>query len=215
MKNILVVGLKPFGPYKTNLSEKIITKLDGRVLNINNMRFQICGKIIPINFKEFREKIEDAVKKVKPVVAVGTGMDFKDLSHLSFELEAHKKPNYGLLTDSLGNTCPDNDLDSLSDILRIPNSKDIIPIINEINGIEISENAGRWICETIFRDLIRLSDNGKKFQPSFVHVPHTKELLNISKKLEEHRKWMDLDKQEDVLFDTITKITEYYMFNCN
>jgi pyrrolidone-carboxylate peptidase len=214
MKKILITGFTPFGQYMTNVSEIIAKSLDGKKFNIGGEEVCIKAIILPINFELFRNKLEEAVNETKPIVAIGLGMDFKDLNNLSLETLANKKPNYNILKDSVGKIAPNKNLDNLSDELELPNKDELIKISDSIEGIEQSNNAGRWMCETVFRDLIRLSQNGKKFQPCFIHVPHTKNLLEISKSLDEHKNWMDLERQKKILLEIIMKITKFYLNDC-
>jgi pyrrolidone-carboxylate peptidase len=67
------------------------------------------------------------------------------------------------------------------------------------------------MCETVLRDSIRLSDNGKKFQPLFIHLPHTPELLVQSIKLDKHIHSMTEDEQKKIIKSVIKKIGSLYL----
>jgi pyrrolidone-carboxylate peptidase len=139
-------------------------------------------------------------------------MDFKDLKHLSFELSANVMPQYGEnIKDTKENLGLNIPLDELVETIRIPNEKHMKNAIAQINGIKTSENAGRHMCETIFRDLIRLSNRGKRFQPSFIHVPHTPDLLTTSVQLDEHKKSMSLEEQKAIIEAVIKRIGNFYL----
>jgi hypothetical protein len=140
-------------------------------------------------------------------------MDFKDLDHLSFEVVAHRGPNYGILKDTLGEAGSNADLDSLLDILELPNKKELIKQVYPLAGVGVSENAGGHMCETVLRDLIRLSNSGSNFQPCFIHVPHTKDILEDSKLLEEHKNYLDIEKQKSVLMEVVLMLSAFRINN--
>jgi pyrrolidone-carboxylate peptidase len=139
-------------------------------------------------------------------------MDFKDTSNLSLEVVAHALPEYGTkIKDKDGKIGKTIALDTLPKIIRIPNEKKVETAITKIKEIKISENAGRHMCETVLRDSIRLSDHGKKFQPIFIHLPHTPELLVQSIKLDKHIHSMTEDEQKKIIKSVIKKIGSLYL----
>jgi len=156
MNTILLTGFKPFGPYRVNVAEMLVDQLNGQILEIDqDVRVQIVGVKLPMNFRVFRQTLAQAIIKVKPKLVIGLGMDFKDLAHLSFELVAHRRPKYGTrIPDEEGNFGVNQDLDKLSETLRLPNESQIKSIIKTVKGIELSEDAGGYMCETVLRDLI-------------------------------------------------------------
>ena len=210
---VLLAGFEPFGPYSYNVAEQLVDELDGEVIEVSeDTRIQIIGLKLPLNFRTFREILAEAIRDTRPEIAVGLGMDFKNLDHLSLEIEAHQEPNYGSdIQDTEGNIGPDGYLDELPKVIRVPNEAQITRAIAEVSGIELSENAGKHMCETTLRDLIRQSENGSKFQPAFIHLPHTPDLLPDSAKLNAHTQSMPLEQQREIIKAVIRNIGAFYL----
>lgn len=210
---VLLAGFEPFGPYRNNVAEQLVDSLGGKVIEINDLtRIQIIGLKLPIHFGTFREVLENAIKEIQPIVAIGLGMDFKDLKHLSLELLAHSEPQYGTdIKDTEGKVGPIGSLDELPRVIRVPNESQITRTVSEVTGIEVSENAGGHMCETVLRDLIRLSEDGAQFQPAFIHLPHTPDLLADSRLLSAHTNSMPLEQQREIVEKIIRKLSALYL----
>lgn len=213
MERLLLTGFEPFGPYSKNVAAELVDRLDGQILEISDgIRVQIVGLRLLIRFRDFREILREAVAEHQPKVAIGLGMDFKDQPKLALELLAHRSPQYGTeITDTEDQVGPNDDLDELDEKIRLPNEEKIKLAIAQIAGIDTSENAGRHMCETILRDLIRNSENGQQFQPAFIHVPHTADQLEESKALDEHTQHMPIEEQEAVLKKVLISICSFYL----
>ncbi len=212
MEKLLLTGFEAFGPYTKNVAAELVDRLHGQIIEISDgTRIEIVGQRLPINFSDFRGVLSEAIETHKPKVAVGLGMDFKDNPQLALELVAHKSPQYGTgIKDTEGKVGPNDDLDELDAEIRLPNEEKVKLAIAQIAGINVFEDAGRHMCETILRDLIRMSEDGQKFQPAFIHVPHTEEQLPESKKLDEHVNSMPIEHQEAVLHAVLVAICSFY-----
>lgn len=210
---VLITGFEPFGPYRYNVSEQLVEALDGEIIDLRqDTRLQIISVSLPINFGTFRKILEEAIQSIRPKIALGLGMDFKDHDHLSLELIAHSTPDYGDdIQDTEDNIGPNGSLDTLSETIRIPNEEHIKSAISAINGIQVSEEAGRHMCETVLRDLIRISGSGKKFQPGFIHLPHTDDLLQDSEHLDKHVESMPIGQQIEIVRKVIKSIGTFYL----
>jgi pyrrolidone-carboxylate peptidase len=207
---VLLAGFEKFGPYRYNVAERIISDFDNEVISVaKSTRLRVVGVRLPINFGTFRQTLDRAVKEVKPQITFGIGMDFKDLDALSFELTAHRVPKYGVeIKDTEGVVGSNDQLDTLPELIEIPHREEMTKAVANVIGIEPSENAGRHMCETVLRDLIRLSEDGENFQPGFIHVPHTPDLIANSEKLDKHEKSMPLKQQEEIVRGTILSTSE-------
>ncbi len=218
---ILLAGFEPFGPYKTNVAQEVAAGLSGEKIIIRNsttdsineiIRLKIVSIDIPIDFGRFRQVIQDAIREIRPKIAVGLGMDFEDTKRINIELAANQRPNYGdEIKDQTGNTGNNTLLDEIDGEIRIPNEAEIRSIISETRGVGISESAGGHMCETVLRDLIRESDKGKIYQPLFMHLPHTPEQLEQSEKLKFHRNSIDIEGQIEIVRNVIKKIAIFYL----
>ena len=202
---VLVAGFDKFGPYPANVSGELVGRLNGTVVELQDgVRFQIVGLHLPIDFGRFRRVLSDGIQEANPVLVLGLGMDFKDLPHLSCELLARRAPLYGRgFLDEQGQEGSLADLDDLEEVLRVPHESEIRSIVEGIEGVGLSEDAGQHMCETVLRDAIRLSENGKRFQPAFLHAVHTEALIPFSEQLEAHRHWMPIDQQESIVRTTL------------
>ncbi len=212
-KKILLMGFQKFGPYEYNIAERIVERFNNKTIKINtSTTIKIIGLKLPIDFNKFRKILATTIKNTQPEIVIWLGMDFKDTSNLSLEVVAHALPEYGTkIKDKDGKIGKTIALDTLPKIIRIPNEKQVETAIAKIKEIKISENAGRHMCETVLRDSIRLSDHGKKFQPVFIHLPHTPELLVQSIKLEKHIHSMIEDEQKKIIKSVIKKISSLYL----
>ncbi len=212
-KKILLVGFQKFGPYEYNIAERIVERFNNKTIKINtSTTIKIIGLKLPIDFNKFRKILATTIKNTQPEIVIWLGMDFKDTSNLSLEVVAHALPEYGTkIKDKDGKIGKTIALDTLPKIIRIPNEKQVETAIAKIKEIKISENAGRHMCETVLRDSIRLSDHGKKFQPIFIHLPHTPELLVQSIKLDKHIHSMTEDEQKKIIKSVIKKIGSLYL----
>lgn len=202
---VLLTGFESWGPYSKNVSKEVTESLDQTLIETeSHIRARINSLILPIDYVHFREILERNLKSLNPSVAVGMGMDFKDLPGLSFEVLAHQIPRYGsAIVDRqkiMGRNYP---LDDIPNPLELPNQEAIIPEIHTIPQVEVSENAGRHMCETVLRDLIRMSNNGIIFQPAFLHLPHTPDLLEESVLFEKHSHAMIIETQRDIVLQVL------------
>ena len=213
----LIAGFEPFGPYSKNVAAEIVDALDGEIIHIQDgVAIEIVGIKLPINFQRFRQTLKAALEDHNPQLAIGLGMDFKDSTNLAFETQAHTVPNYGTgIKDQEGNVGPNLPLDENPDTLEIPHLEKIRDRIQSIDGIELSTEAGRHMCESILRDLIRRSQNAQKFQPAFIHLPHTPELLAESQELETHEESRPLLEQVAIVKKTIEVLARHRILLTN
>lgn len=189
---ILLTGFDKFGPYDRNPAAEIAEALDGQTIG----GYSIRGIRLPINFRTFREELHDHLTEINPSIALGLGMDFKDVPHLSVEMEARPIARYGTFQDEEGSSAGTVTLDSNPAVLIIPNREQLEHAIQAMSPYFIaSTNAGGHMCETVLRDLITLSEGGKQFLPGFVHVPHLEEQLEQSAALDPHVHSMPFDEQ--------------------
>lgn len=208
MNTILVCGFERFGPYSHNVAEQCVRQLDGWQFTSDYHIWRVVGLVLPLCFRDFRQLLNASIEQTKPIIALGLGLDFKDQSDLAFELVAHRQPRYDeALPDNEGKQGSNTALDDLAEVLRVPNENALSALIAKVAGINLSEQAGGYTCETVLRDLIRLSREGKKFQPAFIHLPHTKDLLLESRQLVEHYYAKPLSEQISVLKTVLRALT--------
>ena len=194
---LTLFGFEPFGPYKTNPAAELAGKLDGSVLTtLDGTRLNVVGVQLPIDFGAFKSIIEETVRREKPDMAFGLGMGFED-GGPALELRARQYPNYGTdIPDKNGVFGPSDAHDGIEGDLFVPyvhRASDIVK--SSGSNIRLSTNAGQHMCEATLRTLLRLGRE-LNFVSGFLHLPHTPEQLEDSKKLTPHEFSMPLDKQE-------------------
>lgn len=193
---ILIAGFEEWGPYTSNPASQIVDHL-------HNQRLQgmkVHGIKLPIDFTNFRTVLRKAIEQVQPSVAYGIGMDFKDAECLHVELEARQLARYGEFSDAHSMQSADITLDTNSQTFVIPHVKKVEQVIQATRlPLKLSRDAGQHMCETVLRDLITMSDNGRKFVPGFIHVPHTPEQLPDSIHFSEHKYAIQLERQIEIV----------------
>jgi len=195
-KRLLIAGFETWGPYTSNPAAEIAKELHDSEIK----EMKIHGIQLPIDFASFRSTLSEKIAEIKPTIVYGIGMDFKDVDVMNVELEARQIARYGEFSDSKGNQGGVVVLDDSFGKLTVPNKNHLERIIASTRlPVKLSMNAGQHMCETVLRDLIRTSENGRRFMPGFIHVPHTPDQLPDSLRFAEHKYSMPLKKQIEVV----------------
>jgi len=166
-KKILVFGFKPYGKYKTNISEIIVNKLKNR---------KISKKIImPIVFD--RIEIIKKIKEIKPDIILGLGqhprarkirVERKAKNTIKLKKEKiHENQRFSGHRKSKRFSSESNPI--------IKNSKNVLFTnlkIKKINGILIAYNAGTHLCNfAMFNIMDFIIKNNKNTKFAFIHIP--------------------------------------------
>ena len=162
-KKILVFGFKPYGKYKTNISEIIVNKLRNK---------KISKKIIlPITFN--RNRIIKKIKEIKPDVILGVSQHPRARK---IRIERKAKNRIKLRKEKLKFTNK--------------NSKKVLftnLTINKINETTIAYKAGTYVCNyTMFNIMDYITKNKKDIKFAFIHIPKnydTGKGLNVINKI--------------------------------
>jgi len=148
-KKILVFGFKPYGKYKTNISEIIVNKIKNK---------KISKKIIlPIAFD--RNKVIKKIKGINPSIIIGTGQHTR-ARKIRIERKARNiiKVKKGKKLKFINK----NSKKALFNNLNIKN----------INGTIKSYNAGTYVCNfTMFNIMDYIIKNNKDMEFGFLHIP--------------------------------------------
>lgn len=147
-KKILVFGFKPYGKYKTNISEIIVNKLRNK---------KISKKIIlPITFN--RNRIIKKIKEIKPDVILGVSQHPRARK---IRIERKAKNMIKLRKEKLKFT------NKNSKKVLFTNLK-----IKKINGTTITYNPGTYVCNFVmFNIMDYIIKNGKDIKFAFLHIP--------------------------------------------
>ena len=147
-KKILVFGFKPYGKYKTNISEIIVNKLRNK---------KISKKIIlPITFN--RNRIIKKIKEIKPDVILGVSQHPRARK---IRIERKAKNMIKLRKEKLKFT------NKNSKKVLFTNLK-----IKKINGTTITYNAGTYVCNFVmFNIMDYIIKNDKDIKFAFLHIP--------------------------------------------
>lgn len=147
-KKILVFGFKPYGKYKTNISEIIVNKLRNK---------KISKKIIlPITFN--RNRIIKKIKEIKPDVILGVSQHPRARK---IRIERKAKNMIKLRKEKLKFT------NKNSKKVLFTNLK-----IKKINGTTITYNPGTYVCNFVmFNIMDYIIKNDKDIKFAFLHIP--------------------------------------------
>ena len=166
-KKILIFGFKPYGRYKTNISEIIVNKIRNKKI----------GKkiILPTAFD--RNKIIKKLKEIKPDIILGMSQHprarkirIERKAKNIIKLKKEKIPENRRFSGhrkSKGFSSESRLINKNSKSVLFTNLK-----IKKINGITITYNAGTYVCNFvmfIIMDHIRKNNKDTKF--AFLHIP--------------------------------------------
>ena len=148
-EKILIFGFKPYGKYKTNISENIINKLKN--ININ--------KKIILSTKFNKNKIIKKIKKTNPDIIIGIGQHSR-VRKIRNEIKA--KNIIKLKREKKSKLINKNSKKGLFTNLKI----------NKMKQTTVSYNAGTYVCNfTMFNIMDYIIKNNKDTKFAFLHIP--------------------------------------------
>ncbi len=84
---ILLLGFERWGPYSTNPTERVATRLDGKRIQ----GAEIVGVTLPVNFSRLPRTLKKAISRYKPDAVVTMGLAFRNLDRISIESQARRR----------------------------------------------------------------------------------------------------------------------------
>lgn len=147
-KKILVFGFKPYGSFKTNISEIIVNKINNKKIN---------KKIFPVVFD--KGKIMKEIRKTNPEIIIGIGQHPRARK---IRIERKAKNIIKLRNKKKSRLINGNSKKGLFTNLKINKSDKTI----------LSYNAGTHECNfTMFNIMDYIVKNKKDAKFAFLHIP--------------------------------------------
>lgn len=173
-KIILVTGFEPFGGEELNPTALVIEKLPDRISG-----YQICKRLLPVEFMKARELVIAEYDRVSPAAVIMLGQAGRR-DAITPETTAVNVMN----AISSGKHLPDNagfTPDHLPLVEGGPDSLHAtLPIDKMVEAIKdagipckVSNDAGKYVCNAVLYGM--LDHNKGKVPTGFIHVPYIKE----------------------------------------
>lgn len=163
LETLLVTGFGPFGPHATNVSEQAAARLDGLELD----GFVIRALQLPVAFERAVALLEEALETERPAAVLATGIH-RDPAGFRIELAARNERDDPLPgVDGVqvrGGTIEDGGPPMVFSTLPVGAIKRALE--EEGLAAELSDDAGRFLCNAVFYWLAR-----RVPQVGFLHVP--------------------------------------------
>jgi len=175
MARMLVTGFDSFGGQSINPSAALATAVDG--INVNGT--EVCGRRLPVSFRDFGERLDAAIAEVDPVAVICIGV-FPGEPVIRLERLAVNITDFGI---------PDND-GAREHGMVMANGPDAIRATWPVGAIQqgllaagiparMSDTAGSFLCNaTLYRALATFSHRAAPPPVGFLHVPYLPEQVS-------------------------------------
>lgn len=163
MAKILISGFEPFDKDNSNPSELMVRNLEGKLKNLSSI-------ILPVSFKRSFPLLKNKIDEFRPDYVIAFG-----LASIRDKITIER-----VAINFVDARIPDNDGNQPRDKTIIPEGENAyfsdLPL-NQIenHGIEISNTAGTYVCNSLMYELLHYG-NQNKFKSGFIHLPPTKEI---------------------------------------
>jgi len=167
---ILITGFEPFGGFDSNPSEELVHFINSKFSNNSPNNFTIKGVILPVTYFESWKIFFRNINSFNPdfVISLGyaPGSNKIRIESTAKNKDRGSKDNKGV--SHYGPIIPNGAL-TYNNALPIRN---IQKALGE-NGIEsyISNDAGGYLCNHIFYNLMHHGGIGPKMKAGFIHIP--------------------------------------------
>lgn len=151
---VLVTAFEAFGYREENVSQKVLELLPDEIAGE-----KVEKLLLPVSFRRAPEVILDAVERLRPRLVVAMG-EARSRKKVSIERRA--------VNEQLAKN-PDNDGDK-------PQGREVVKggvkelftevDVDEIEGIVVSDDAGRYVCNTVYYRLLAAG-----VRCVFLHLP--------------------------------------------
>lgn len=172
LETILLTGFGPFGEHGRNISEEAVRRLDGLELE----GFALRALSLPVQFERAVAALEEVLEAERPVAALCFGVHGEP--GFRVEVSARNERHYATkLADGSLELRPDVDGQVVQDASVEDGAPAMVFSTLPVAGIkqalddaglaaELSEDAGRYLCNAIFYWVAR-----RVTPAGFVHVP--------------------------------------------
>lgn len=177
MKTLLLSGFKPFLDNKINPTEKIVSSLDGKLIE----NCKVIGKILPVDFQKSFPELLDCYRMVKPdavlMLGLAKGRPCITVERIAVNCDDGARDNAGFSPQgtAIDPAGADGYFSSLP-IYRI-----VKALKTQNYPAQISNSAGTYLCNHIMYCMLNhLKKSGEMIPAWFVHVPASHELAALS-----------------------------------
>lgn len=171
MKQIIVTGFQPFGPYEFNPVEESTKYFDGKQVD----EYNIKGIVLPCTYFGAFQNLKEAIAEINPEAIISTGLS-SSVKGIRFEKTGRNNMN-GKYADDEGYS-PNNVpiIRGGKEFLNTNSSNHTLANILHNKGIptEVSTNADNFICNSlIYLTSHYLQTTNSNTKNAFIHVPWT------------------------------------------
>jgi len=171
MKQIIVTGFQPFGPYKFNPVEESTKYFDGKQID----GYKIKGIVLPCTYFGAFQILKDAISEINPDAIISTGLS-SSVKGIRFETTGRNIMN-GKYADAEGYS-PNNVpiIEGGKEFHNTNSPNHTLANILHKEGIptEMSANADDFICNSlIYLTSNHLQTSELNNRNAFIHVPWT------------------------------------------
>jgi pyroglutamyl-peptidase len=171
MKQIIVTGFQPFGPYKFNPVEESTQYFHGKKID----EYNIIGVVLPCTYFGAFQILKNAILKINPDTIISTGLS-SGVKGIRFETTGRNIMN-GKYADADGyspNNVPIIEGEREFYNTNSPNNTLANILHNEGIPTEMSANADGFICNAlIYLTSHYLQTSKLNIKNTFIHVPWT------------------------------------------
>jgi len=199
MRQIIITGFQPFGPYKFNPVEESTRYLDGKQID----EYCIKGIVLPCTYHGAFQILKQAISEINPEAIISTGLS-SSVKGIRFETTGRNIMN-GKYPDANGyqpNGIPI--IEGGKEFLNTNSYNSNLANLLYQEGIptEMSANADDFICNSlIYLTSQHLQINKSKTKNVFIHIPWT-ENYKSRIELEPHKIMIS----QEVLYHSIETI---------
>lgn len=155
---LLVVGFGPFLTVVDNPASRLARALDGRILG----SLQVVGREIPVLYEEGPALTLQWMQEYRPSAVLGIGVAVGRRQPMVEQQGFRRTDPY--LEDAGGHRLADLDPEGPE---KVQSTADV-PLLARAIGAEISEDAGKYVCNAWLYRVVR---RGGSVPVAFLHVP--------------------------------------------
>lgn len=165
---VLISGFEPFGGYSTNPTQEMVKYLQNNKLDIENV--EIKAITLPVTYFESWDIFKKNIDSFQPDIVLAFGYA---PSSSKIRLEKLARNFDGGYKDNLGKSHSGEIVKKGSNILKSKLSLEKLEeyLIKKKFDINITEDAGSYICNHLFYNLINHIKN-RNIIGGFIHVPN-------------------------------------------
>lgn len=168
-RHVLLTGFEPFGPHLVNPSEMLARSFDARVIGGRT----VVARVLPVETRSLRERLEAAIHEVKPEYVVGLGYG-PGRAALALERAALNVLDFDL-PDAVGTVRKNDAIARGGPDARLATAP-LTEIVDAWKAVGVpgyvSNSAGTYLCNQWLYEALALTTNASPPIPvGFIHLP--------------------------------------------